>query len=64
MRRAVGLDQSRSAKRLPQSPPVNRQQATSAQPKGQQGKKSNASVLTAVIWIIIILQFLRLFFDF
>ena len=64
VRRAVGLDQSRTAKRPSQSPTVNRQQAPAAQSKGQQGKKSNASVLTAGIWIIIILQFLRLFFDF
>ena len=64
VRRAVGLDQSGTAKRPSQSPTVNRQQAPAAQSKGQQGKKNNASVLTAVIWIIIILQFLRLFFAF
>lgn len=57
IRRAVGLDSPKAAKKPAQSPPAARSGKT-------QEKKSGSSVLAVVVWVIIVIQFLRLFLHF
>lgn len=64
VRRAVGLDRPREAKRPARSTPAARQGQPAAQPKGAREKKSSTSIVAVVVWIIILIQFLRIFFNF
>ncbi len=60
-RRALGLDHPKRAPRQSQRPPAQRVQGPSS--KERQKKGQTAGIIAVVVWIIIILQILRVFLE-